>query len=194
LAAVITGALIIYFIFSIYFFPQYYLSLSTLKPMPIINSIIISPSKVTLGEPFTVSLIGSNQGDTADYQEIDIAFPNLTNTDISKEGIVQIQKNDLVHKARFIKLGDKIGSNYLGQEKIVEAKYPSIEFYDRPWYSHRINHIDVKITPTKVGRFAIFVKTVAFPNTSELSHYPREGFKDYQAEFVKVYSLNVTRA
>jgi hypothetical protein len=42
-----------------------------------------------------------------------------------------------------------------------------------------------------VGRFVIFLKTIALSLINELDHYPRIGIKDYQGEFLAVSSLDV---
>ena len=42
-----------------------------------------------------------------------------------------------------------------------------------------------------VGRFVIFLKTIALPLINELDHYPRFGIKDYQGEFIDVSSVDI---
>ena len=48
-----------------------------------------------------------------------------------------------------------------------------------------------EVKPNNVGRFVIFVKTIALPHTNELGHYPKNGIKDHQGEFVVVSSIEV---
>ena len=111
-----------------------------------------------------------------------MAFPNLTRPN----DFVQVKDDETL----IFKKGDELSSGM--QNKIpLKSKYHLIEAYNRPWHSHDIHHLLVQVKPYTVGRFVIFVKTIALPYTNELSHYPREGIKDQQGEFVNVYSINV---
>lgn len=187
--ALVTGiiaALTIYFFLALYILPQVYLSEPQVKPVPMLTNIDM-PAESSAGRPFTISITGANEGDTADIQIISVAFPNITRID----GLVQIEHHDFTQTPRFVHLGDEVGSAYMGLERIVHAEYPSIEFFSRPWHAHVTHHIQIEVKPDTVGKFVVLVKTVALPHTSELAHYPREGFKDHQEEFVKVYSVDV---
>lgn len=128
-------------------------------------------------------------GDNADIQIVSIAFPNL----IRSSGFVTIKQSDFTQKPIFIKIGDKIGSAYVGLGNLVYARYPSLEFFGRPWYSHIIHHVQLEVKPASVGRFMIFLKTIAFPHLNNKSHYPQIGIKDYQNEFVTAFSVQVVR-
>lgn len=44
------------------------------------------------------------------------------------------------------------------------------------------------------GDFVVFVKVVALPNTSDLSHYPAVGIRGQQQEFVNVYRIIVVKS
>jgi hypothetical protein len=120
-------------------------------------------------------------------QIISIAFPNLTHSD----GLAWIKQSDFNQKPIFIKTRDKVGSDYIGLGHLVYARYPSIEYFSRPWHSNIIHHIRLEVKPDLVGRFVVFLKTIAFPHRNDIAHYPRTGIKDYQNEFVKAYSIKV---
>lgn len=164
--------------------------MSRLKPIPILTKVKISALEVPVGKSFNLSLIGSNQGNSADLQIISVAFPNLTRTD----GFVQVKESDFNQRPVVVKKGDELESSYLENKKPIKSNYPLIEAYNRPWHSHEIHHILLQVKPYTVGRFVIFLKTFALPYASELSRYPREGIKDQQGEFVNVYSINVIDA
>ena len=180
------AALAIYYLFSIYLLPRMYLSLPEVTASPVLR-VNMSSSVVKVGDVFTLAVAGDNQGDKADIQIISVAFPNLTST----KGVVHIKNHDFSHNPVFIEVGEQIGSSYAGLEKPVSAKYPSVEFYGRPWYPHETHSLQIEVTPDKVGRFVIFVKSVALPHTTDLANFPRAGIRDHQQEFVEVYFVMV---
>ena len=116
-------------------------------------------------------------------------FPNLTSID----GIVQIRQSDFNQKPILIKKGEMVGSDYQGAEHLISARYPSIEAFSRPWHSQLTNHIQLEVKPISVGRFVILLKSVAFPHLNQFAHYPLNGLRDYQNEFVKAYSILVIK-
>ena len=187
LAAVVAVSLILYFFVSIYVLPNLYVRIPAPKPLPVINNTSISPSLIHLGNTFYFSVRAQNTGDNADIQIISIAFPNLSRIDRS----VHIQQSDFTQKPLFVNVGDKVGSDYTGLENIVYAKYPSIEAFSRPWHSKATHNIILEIRPSSTGKFLIFLKAVSLPHTNNFAHYPQNGTKDFQNEFVKVYAVYV---
>jgi hypothetical protein len=190
LIGAIATSLTIYFSLSIYILPKIYLSMSRLKPVPIITSVNISKLQVPFGRQFNITLIGSNLGNSADVQIISVAFPNFTRPN----DFVQVKESDFNQRPVIVKKGDELSSGYLENKIPLKSKYILIEAYNRPWHPHDIHHLLMQVKPHTVGRFVIFVKTIALPYTNEFSHYPREGIKDQQGEFVNVYSIIVTDA
>jgi hypothetical protein len=181
-------SLIIYYSLSIFFIPQlFFLSSSEVKSQPIITAAKLSTSKVVVGESFDLTITAMNNGDTADMQVVSLSFPNIT----SINNIVKISKYNFTQKPVFIEIGDEVGSEYVGLDKVINAYYPGIEANSRPWYTGDYYQISIEVKPSTVGRFVIFVKTISLPHTSELDHYPKLGPKDYQGEFVAVYSVPV---
>lgn len=180
-------ALAAYFALSIYVLPKSYLSISPPKPEPVFTNIALSALEISLGQFFDLSITATNKRETADLQIVSVEFPNLTRTD----DFVTITKYDFSQKPLFIKLGREIGAEYTGGEKSIFKKYPSIEAINRPWNAGDSHGIDLEIKPDKVGRFVIFVKTIALPHLEERAHFPRDGIKDDQNEYVSVYSVEV---
>ena len=181
-------SLIIYYSLSIFFIPQlFFLSSSEVKSQPIITAAKLSTSKVVVGESFDLTITAMNNGDTADMQVVSLSFPNIT----SINNIVKISKYNFTQKPVFIEIGDEVGSEYVGLDKVINAYYPGIEANSRPWYTGDYYQISIEVKPNTVGRFVIFVKTIALPYTNELGHYHRFGIKDYQGEFVAVSSVEV---
>jgi hypothetical protein len=181
-------SLIIYYSLSIFIIPQFYfLSSSEVKSQPVITAAKLSASKVVVGESFDLTITAMNNGDTADMQVVSLSFPNITSID----SIVKISKYNFTQKPVFIEMGDKVGSEYVGIDKVINAYYPAIEANSRPWANGDYYQIRIEVKPNTVGRFVIFVKTIALPYTNELGHYPRFGIKDYQGEFVAVSSVEV---
>ena len=75
---VVAGLLASYFIFSLLFFPNYFLSQSETskpKPMPIITYVNTSTSTIDEGESFKISLTATNKGDNADVQTVFSVIP-----------------------------------------------------------------------------------------------------------------------
>jgi hypothetical protein len=182
-------SLVFYFLLSIYIFPNMYRGLPKLKPIPLISNVTIYPSTVHLGNTFDFNVVAENAGDNADIQIISIAFPNMTHLD----GLVGIKRSDFTQKPVFIKVGDKVGSDYVGEESPINARYASLEFFSRPWHPAVIHHLQLQIRPDIVGKFVIFLKAIALPHLNDFAHYPRRGIKDFQNEFVSVYSLRVAK-
>jgi len=181
-------SLIIYYSLSILYIPQLYLSFSSeVKSQPVITGIKLSNSKVILGESFDLTITTRNHGDTADMQVVSLSFPNITSID----SIVKISDYNFTQKPVFIKVGDGVGSEYYGFDKVINAPYPSIEANSRPWHTGDYYQISIDVKPTSVGRFVIFSKTIALPHINELDHYPRFGIKDYQGEFIAVSAVDV---
>ncbi|HZC21113.1 MAG TPA: hypothetical protein VE223_05670 [Nitrososphaeraceae archaeon] len=180
-------SLAVYFSISIYVLPSLYISTPKLRPLPLIINTKISAPQIRLGKTFYLDVTAENAGDNADIQIVSAGFPNLT----SIGRYINIRQSDFTQKPLFVNIGDKVGSNYTGLENIVYAKYPSIEAFSRPWHSKNIHHIEFEVKPTSVGKFVIFLKTVALPHSGDFAHYPRSGIKDFQNEFVKVYSIEV---
>jgi hypothetical protein len=185
--ALVALSLISYFFVSTYILPDIYVRIPKPKPVPIISKANISSSVIHLGKPFYFDLQAKNVGDDADMQIISIAFPNLTDTDRN----VYILQSDLTQKPLFINTGDKVGSDYTGLENVVHAKYPSIEAFSRPWHSNVSHSMRLQVIPSSTGKFVVFLKVISLPHTENLAHYPYEGFKDFQNEYVKVYPVQV---
>ena len=180
-------SLIIYYSLSILYIPQLYLSFSSeVKSQPVITGAKLSNSKVILGES-DLTITTRNNGDTADMQVVSLSFPNITSID----SIVKISDYNFTQKPVFIEVGDDVGSEYVGFDKVIKAPYPSIEANSRPWHTGDYYQISIDVKPTSVGRFVIFLKTIALPHINELDHYPRFGIKDYQGEFIAVSSVDV---
>jgi len=180
-------SLILYFFVSTYILPKFYVRAPKPMPAPLISKANLSSSVIYLGNIFYFDIQAQNAGDNADMQIISIAFPNLTRSDTN----VYIRQSDLTQKPLFVKVGDKVGSDYTGLENVVYAKYPSIEAFSRPWHSKVAHSIKLEIKPSTMGKFVIFLKAVSLPHTNNLAHYPQKGIKDFQNEFVKVYAVKV---
>lgn len=158
------------------------------KPIPFISNVTLSESEVYIGKQFEISVIGTNKGDPADTQIISISFPNLTSM---KNDNVKIIDDNFTQIPLRIAQGDNIGSSYMGLAETTIAKYPSIEFYSRPWQTGAAYHAQLQITPPSIGIFIMLVKMVALPHTDDSSHYPQMGLKDYQQEFVESHQVKV---
>lgn len=123
-------SLIIYYSLSLFIIPQlYFLSSSEVKPQPIITATKLSASKIVVGESFDLTIIATNNGDTADMQLVSLSFPNITSID----NIVKISKYNFTQKPIFIKMGDKVASEYIRVDKAINTYYPAIEANSRSW-------------------------------------------------------------
>jgi hypothetical protein len=188
LIASISALLSVYFFLSLYAFPNLYVTPPKIRPIPVINNVSLSSSVIEIGHSFNLSLSAANNGDSADLQTISVGFPNLTSID----GFVQIRQDDLNQKPLFIKKGEMVGSDYRAGN-LISAKYPSIDAFSRPWHSQVTHHIQLEVKPDSAGRFVILLKSVAFPHLNQFAHYPLNGLRDYQNEFVKAYSIQVMK-
>ncbi len=182
------ASLVLYFSLSLYVFPQLY-QMEPRRPEAIITKVNLSASEVELGEAFTISVTGANRGEEADMQIVSIGFPNLTRAD---DNNLQVLRHNFVQTPQRISAGAEVGSEYAGLEKPMKAQYASVEAFSRPWRGVSTYSIDLQVRPETEGTFAIFVKSVAFPHSWDGAHWPHEGVRDYQKEFVDVYRVQVT--
>jgi hypothetical protein len=203
LIVIIPVLLAIFFIFSLYFFPHFYLATRhASQPLPKIINVNVNTSSSALsdsgishlGESFVVTITSANLGDTTDFQIASISFPNITSDihDNIANKIVSILHHNFTQSPVFISIGDEIGSEYTGLTKTT-AKYPSIEFYNSPWATNTLYEAQLQIKPVSEGNFVVFVKVVALPHTTDLSHYPAVGIRDQQQEYVNVYHIAVVK-
>jgi len=179
------AALIVYFIMTLVIFPQEYLSQTVIEPQPT-QEITIDFDEISLGESFLIKMQIINKNDISDILITSIGFPSLQEI----EDEVEIISYDYTQSPRYIKSGEKLNSEYTSGGHIL-AEYPSIEAYSRNVAADTSYHMVLEITPTNGGTFEIYVKTIAIPHTTNLSHYPQDGFVDPQGEYVSVYTVNV---
>lgn len=119
--------LLLYFSMVWYFFPAFYSSQSDRSQgLPIITQAGFDVSSASSGNPLSFSITTFNQG-----------RPNLSG-DISKEeidpsrGYVKVKDYNFTQSPLFVASGDTVGKEYWGAETTT-AKYPSIEYFSRPW-------------------------------------------------------------
>jgi len=183
------AALALYFVFSLYILPMSYQeSITPQRPEAVITSVEFSAREIALGEKFVISVAGENRGQEADMQIVSIGFPNLTSIDGATT-----TSHDFRQTPFRVEPGDPVGTSYIGPQGNLTAVYPSIEAFSRPWEKGKSYSISIEVKPEMEGRFLVFTKSVAFPHTREMAHYPREGMLDYQNEFVQIHSVNVTK-
>jgi hypothetical protein len=188
LAVVVATALVLYLTLSLDVFPQMYQSTEPRRPEALITDVSLSTPIISLGQNFVISVTGTNRGDEADMQIVSVGFPNLTRTEN-----IEVLAQNFMQTPRIIDKGDHIGSEYSGTERQVNAQYPSVEASSRPWAAGSTYNIDLKVKPDAEGRFAVFVKSIAFPHSWDGAHWPHEGVRDYQKEWVQVYYVQVTK-
>lgn len=180
------AALMLYFSLALYVFPQSFKSMEPNRPEPIVMNVSLRVSEIEFGQTIVVSITGANIGEDADMLIVSVGFPNLTGTND-----IDILAHNFAQTPILISIGDKVGSEYSGTEKTIEAQYASVEAFSRPWPGGNAYSIDLQVRPETEGRFAIFVKSVAFPHSWDGAHWPQEGVVDYQKEFVEVYYVEV---
>lgn len=181
----ISVGLFFYFFLGLVIFPQEFLTHEIIEPQPI-QYVTFSNDEITLGESFEIEIEVKNKNDFADILITSIAFPNLQEIDDT----VKISSYDFTQSPRNIVPGNKINSKYASGGQIT-AIYPSIEAYSRNVKENSTYHMSVIITPQNLGPFETFIKTIAIPHTTELSHYPYDGILDSQSEYVSVFTVNV---
>ena len=189
LVGALGAALALYFVFSLYVLPMsYQQSITPQKPEGAITSVEFSAKEIALGQKFVISVTAENRGQEADMQIVSIGFPNLTSGDGAT-----ITAHDFRQTPFRVEPNDQVGSSYVGPQDNLTAAYPSIEAFSRPWDGGKSYSISIEVEPETEGRFVVLTKSIAFPHTSEMAHYPREGTMDYQKEFVQIHSVNVTK-
>ena len=187
LAVAVAAALVLYLSLTLYVFPQSYQSIEPNRPEAVIMNVSLSASEVELGQTFAVSVTGRNTGEEADMQIVSVGFPNFTATNN-----IEVIIHNFAQAPILIDEGKPVGSEYAGTERLVKAQYASVEASSRPWAGGSTYRVDLHVKPEADGKFAIFVKSVAFPHSWDRAHWPHEGTIDYQQEFVEVYYVQVT--
>ena len=197
LFSIIAVPLLVYFSMAWYFFPAFFSSQpERAEGLPIITQANLSHSLVLAGSSFNFVVTGFNKGQTTDIQIVSVSFPNLTG-DISRGksdpygGYVKVKEHNFTQSPLFVIPGDTAGSGYSGGAETVTAKYPSIEFFSRPWKAETGYSASLEIAAGSVGKFVVFVKAISLPHFDKSSHYPQKGLKDYQREFVEVNPIYI---
>lgn len=188
LAVAVASALVLYLTLSLDVFPQMYQSIEPRRPEAVITDVSLSTLNISLGQTFVISVTGTNRGEEADMQIVSLGFPNLTRTEN-----IQVLGQNFMQTPKVISTGNDIGSEYSGTQTLVKAKYPSIEASSRPWAGSSTYNIDLQVKPEADGRFVVFVKSIAFPHSWDRAHWPHEGVRDYQKEWVQMYYVQVTK-
>ncbi len=188
LAGVVAAALLLYITLSLYVFPQMYQSIEPRRPEAVITNVSLSTPVIMLGQTFVVSVTGTNRGEEADMQIVSVGFPNLTRAD----NMVVLEHN-FTQTPILINTSEVIGSEYSGTQRPVQARYPSVEAFSRPWPGGNTYNIDLQVRPEVEGRFVVLVKSVAFPHSWDGAHWPKDGVIDYQKELVEPYYVQVTK-
>ena len=197
LFSIIAVLLLVYFSMAWYFFPAFFSSQpERAKGLPIITQANLSRSQALAGSSFNFFVTGFNKGLTTDIQIVSVSFPNLTG-DISRGksdpygGYVKVKEHNFTQSPLFVIPSDTVGSGYSGGAETVTAKYPSIEFFSRPWKAKTGYSASLEIAAGSVGKFVVLLKAISLPHFDKFSHYPQKGLKDYQREFVEVYSIYI---
>ena len=184
IAGTLAVVLFVYFFMTLVILPEEYRSHKIVEPQPI-HSVIISEDEISLGESFKIEIEMKNQNDFADIVLTSVGFPSLDNHDL-----VEVIGYDFTQSPKEIDIGYEVGSDYTYGE-VIPAVYPSIEADSRNIPADSQFRMVVLVTPPETGNFEVYVKTVAIPHTTDLSHYPYDGKIDPQGEFVDVYSVEV---
>jgi hypothetical protein len=187
LASAVAASLALYFLLSLYVFPQSY-QIEPRRPEAVVTNVSMSASELKLGRTFVISITGMNKGEEADMQIVSVGFPNLTRADS-----IEVLRHDFAQKPRLLSPGMQVGSEYAGLERPVGAQYVSVESSSRPWPGSNTYSVSLQVRPESEGAFTIFVKSIAFPHSWDGAHWPHKGIRDYQNEFVDVYHVQVTK-
>ena len=185
ISGVMITVLFVYFFTTLVIFPQEHLSHKVIEPQPIQN-VTLSVNNISLGESFKISIETENKNDVADILITSVAFPGLQEIGDS----VKIFSYDYTQSPRYIVPGNKINSEYTSGGTIT-AQYPSIEAYSRNVAADTAYQMTLGVTPQNTGTFEMYIKTIAIPHTTALSHYPYQGLLDSQSEYVSVFTVNV---
>jgi hypothetical protein len=188
LAIGVSVALAGYFALSIYVLPQSYQKSSVpRKPEPVVTDVNM-PASVILGTSFTITVTGVNNGEEADVQIVSVGFPNLTSTTN-----VKVLNHNFRQMPIVVGKGGKVGSEYVGTAKTVDAQYIIVEAMSRPWPSGNSYSLSLQVIPETEGPFVVLIKSIGFPSWNG-AHWPQDGLVDPQKEFVKGYHIEVTNA
>ncbi|CAN5243243.1 hypothetical protein BH18THE2_BH18THE2_37000 [soil metagenome] len=192
--SIIAALLAVYFSLMWNFFPAFYsVQPAVAKGLPTLTEVSLLSSGRSPGSSFDISVTGFNRGETTDIQIVSISFPNMTgNINFGdgnpNDGYIKVKNHNFSQSPLFVASGDIVGSRYSGGSETTAAKYPSVEFFSRPWKGNTGHHAEIEVNPASSDKFVILVKAISLPHFGNLSHYPQDGLKDYQEEFVEIHS------
>lgn len=172
-----------YFVLAVMVFPKLYENSHINVPQPRLD-VSLSDEQILLGKSFRVVILAYNDGDAADLQTVSAAFPQNDKLDN-----VKITSYDFLQSPRMIETGDDVGAQYTGGT--TKSQYPFIEAYSRPSKNGDTFSMTLEVKPKEPGPFRIYVKSVAMPHSTDLSHFPSSGILDHQNEFVEEYVVEV---
>jgi len=179
-----TIAIAAYFAVMTILVPSFYLDTYSIYPRPV-HAVSISDETISLGGSVRIDIDITNNNDFAEYLITTVSFPNLTNA----ESHVQIVGYDFELTPLYVKAGQQAGSVY--GTKLAAAPHALIESSTPNAAIEESYMISLMITPPEHGTFTVHVKSASLPHSDELAHFPYEGAKDAQGEFVSVYNIAV---
>lgn len=157
---------------------------TTTAPSPKVIDINVSPEELHLGDYAVITVKVKNDGGTAEWQTVNISFPQNAN-DIH---IVEHNLDD----------ADVYPRGYIGWRDYCTAqdckfRYPLAEGYKEPWPAGESGYLVVKVKPEVSGEFKFYVKSVVGrqPDGNCVSWAPALGVKDQQGEFVYERTIRV---
>ena len=155
-------------------------------PQPQITSISV-PSSITYGQSITITVQASNIGGTANWQTINLAFPDAISSDpvvvATDLGSTNLEKAPAQVKGCY-------------SQCTRPLQYPFEEGSSSSWANGVSHSLTVKVTPANQGQFDIYIKSVAGDKVTgtAISATPATaggGTTDQQSEYVFIRSVQV---
>jgi len=170
---------------------------TTPPPSAEITTKSVAPSTITLGQSFTVTVTGRNNGGTAGWGGISVSFPQFISTGSCPGSSYSGSEATVSGSSTTLALGFyHKGCTISSSGGSMNAQYLLVEGSKSSWGSNESHSMTLTVTPKVIGTFTIYIRMALCqaPNCSSslpISRDPASGSPADQQGYI-VYSFSVT--
>ena len=171
------------------------ITVTTPPPSASITAKDVFPSTITLGQSFTVSVTGKNNGGTAGWGGISVSFPQLVSTGSCPGSSYSGSEATVTGSSTTLSLGfHHKGCPISSSGGSMSAQYLLAEGSKSSWGSNESHSMTLTVTPKVTGTFTVYIRMAlcqASCSSSPISRDPTSGSPTDQQGYA-VYSFSVT--
>jgi murein DD-endopeptidase MepM/ murein hydrolase activator NlpD len=173
------------------------ITVTTPPPSASITTKLVTPSTITLGESFTVSVTGKNNGGTAGWGGISVSFPQLVSTGSCPGSSYSGSEATVTGSSTTLSLGFyHKGCPISSSGGSMSAQYLLAEGSKSSWGSNESHSMTLTVTPKVTGTFTVYIRMALCQasncsSSQPISRDPTSGSPTDQQGYA-VYSFSVT--